>query len=274
MWCFKRGTRMNHYLVISLCIIFQVMNMTAQSVNVDFSKMHFGCDGNSITAGNQWSATVVGLLGFASHHNVAIGSATWASYPDTQNYGEEGFAGISDGWQPTDDDIEIQKRHNNVAKVHIQKFITEVANGVYPPPDIFVFSLGTNDMYPGNVAAVLDTNNLKMSDRYTMAAGAFDAILAIQENYPACKVFLCTPIQSGDSLRNQFNQHKINVLRGVCEALSVEVIDCYSGCGIVAELEYPDSAGRYLRDGLHPNEEGQQLMGRYIATEIQNKYHR
>ena len=30
---------------------------------------------------------------------------------------------------------------------------------------------------------------------------------------------------------------------------------------------------RYLRDGLHPAEEGQQLMGRYIAKEIRNNYY-
>ena len=47
-----------------------------QAVFPDFSKMHFGCDGNSITAGNQWSKTVVDLLGFATHHNVAVGSST------------------------------------------------------------------------------------------------------------------------------------------------------------------------------------------------------
>lgn len=29
----------------------------------------------------------------------------------------------------------------------------------------------------------------------------------------------------------------------------------------------------YLRDGLHPAEEGQQLMGRYIAKEIRNNYY-
>ncbi len=80
---------------------------TAAQVFPDFTKLNFGCDGNSITAGNQWSATVVERLGFATHHNVAVGSATWACYPDTQDYGSEGFAGISGGWQPTDDAAEM-----------------------------------------------------------------------------------------------------------------------------------------------------------------------
>ena len=39
-----------------LCLIVQ-----AQTTN--FSKLNFGCDGSSTTSGNQWSKTVVDLLG-------------------------------------------------------------------------------------------------------------------------------------------------------------------------------------------------------------------
>lgn len=136
---------------------------------VDFSKMHFGCDGNSITAGNQWSKTVVDILGFATHHNVAVGSAKWASYIDTQEYGSKDFAGISGGWKSTDDKVEIQKRHNNVSKVHIQKFISEVENGSFPPPDIFVFSMGTNDTKIGSASDALKEKMLDKVDLTTMA---------------------------------------------------------------------------------------------------------
>lgn len=97
-----------------LCLIVQ-----AQTTN--FSKLNFGCDGSSTTSGNQWSKTVVDLLGFASHHNVAVGSSTFACHPDTQDYNSDNFAGISDGWKPTKDKKELQMRHNNVSKVHIQK---------------------------------------------------------------------------------------------------------------------------------------------------------
>lgn len=121
-----------------LCLIVQ-----AQTTN--FSKLNFGCDGSSTTSGNQWSKTVVDLLGFASHHNVAVGSSTFACHPDTQDYNSDNFAGISDGWKPTKDKKELQMRHNNVSKVHIQKFISEVKDGVYPAPDVFVFAMGSND---------------------------------------------------------------------------------------------------------------------------------
>ena len=109
---------------IGFCVVLWIgIALQAQSLYPDFSKMNFGCDGNSITAGEQWSKTVVDLLGFATHHNVAVGSATWACHSDTQDYGSAGFAGISGGWRPTEDSHELQMRHNNVSKVQDRKSV-------------------------------------------------------------------------------------------------------------------------------------------------------
>lgn len=238
----------------------------------DFSQMHFGCDGNSITAGNQWSATVNQLLGFATHHNVAVGSATWACYADTQTYGSDDFAGISGGWKPTNDPVEMQKRHNNVSKVHIQQFIAEVDKGMYPAPDVFVFAMGTNDTRLGSAAEALKGKTLENVDITTMAGGARWAIQTLIERFPHCRVFLCTPIQTGDVQHNEINKEKIAILKEICQAFCVQVIDCYSNSGISEKYEQPHSRGRYLRDGLHPDAEGQQLMGRYIAKEIRNNF--
>lgn len=246
--------------------------LQAQSFYSDFSKLNFGCDGNSITAGEQWSKTVVELLNFATHHNVAVGSATWACHPDTQDYLSPGFAGISGGWQPTDDAQELQMRHNNVAKVHIQKFIAEVENGEYPAPDVFVFSMGTNDINLGSAEEALKGKTLDEVDVTTMAGGARWAIQTICENYPQCRVFVCTPIQTGDPLHNERNLHAIAILSDICRAFSVQLIDCYAGCGISEKFEQPSGPGRYLRDGLHPDTDGQVQMGRFIAKEIRNNF--
>lgn len=259
----KRNLTIFLALIAALCVHAQLFP--------DFSKMNFGCDGNSITSGNQWSATVVGTLGFASHHNVAVGSATWACHKDTQEYGSEGFAGISGGWQPTTDAREMQMRHNNTSKVHIQKFIAEVESGQYPEPDVFVFSMGTNDSNLGSAKEALKGKNLADVDVTTMAGGARWAIQTIIERFPNCRVFVCTPIQTSDPAHNEQNLQKIEILKEICQSLSVQIIDCYSESGISEKLE--DGHGhRYLRDGLHPDTEGQQLMGRYIAKEIRNNY--
>ena len=245
--------------------------LNAQTTFPDFTRMNFGCDGNSITSGNQWSATVVKTLGFATHHNVAVGSSTWACHPDTQDYGHKGFAGISDGWLPTNDAAELQKRHNNTSKVHVQKFIAEVDAGLVPAPDVFVFSRGTNDSRLGSAQEALQGKSLDQVDVTTMAGGARWAIQTIIERFPGCRVFVCTPIQTSDPGHNQQNLQKIEILKEICRSLSVQIIDCYSECGITEKTENGHGQ-RYLRDGLHPGPEGQQLMGRYIAKEIRNNY--
>ena len=257
----------------SIALIVCTLCLSAQTLYPDFSKMNFGCDGNSITAGNQWSKTVVDLLGFASHHNVAVGSATWAAHNDTQEYGANNFAGISGGWLPTEDAVEMQMRHNNVSKVHIQKFISEVESGEYPAPDVFVFSMGTNDRNLGCAEEALKGKSLDEVDITNMAGAARWSIQTIQEKYPNCRVFVCTPIQTGNVEHNELNLQKIAILREICQALSVQVIDCYSNSGISEKFEQPSSQGRYLNDGLHPGTNGQQLMGRYIAKEIRNNYY-
>ena len=72
--------------------------------------------------------------------------------------------------------------------------------------------------------------------------------------------------------RNERNLEKIAILREIFRALSVQQIDCYYNSGITEKVEQPSGRGRYLRDGFHPDKEGQELMGRYIAKEIRNNF--
>lgn len=116
---------MNRLMVLGI-LVWMGIALHAQSLYPDFSKLNFGCDGNSITAGEQWSKTVVDKLGFATHHNVAVGSATWACHPDTQDYGSEAFAGISGGWQVTEDRHELQMRQTGI---YLSKTILAATTG-------------------------------------------------------------------------------------------------------------------------------------------------
>lgn len=45
----------------------------------DFSELNLGIDGDSITAGEQWSFHVYKNLGMKSHSNVAVGSSVGTS---------------------------------------------------------------------------------------------------------------------------------------------------------------------------------------------------
>ena len=247
----------------------------------NMTKLNFGVDGDSITAGNQWSYYVTQYLGFANHHNVGVGSATWACRKQTlneveyqtQEYDDEDFAGISSGWQSTSDPLEIQKRCNNCAKVHVQKFIDEVTKGTYPEPDIFAFAMGTNDSNYGSAEEALNGKDLLETNSdimFTMAGAARWCIQKIMTTYPNCRIFVLAPIQSSDTARNTNNLTKIEILKKICQSLSVQFIDMYSNCGITEKLE--NGTGIYLSDGLHPNDNGRKLMGAYASAMIRNGY--
>ncbi len=250
-----------------------------------FEKLNLGVDGDSITAGNQWSYHVFNELGLKNHHNVAVGSAVWYKRTvecggrkvTTQDYNSPEFAGISGGWEPTDDADEMQMRMNNCAVVHIQKFIAEVESGEQPVPDIFVFAMGTNDSKdsfgdPEEALTGKSLENNKHIDLFTEAGAMRWCIQTIQEHYPLCRVFVMTPLQTASVEHNQKTEKQLKVMRKMCRGLSVQLIDCYSGCGICEKFEIEKAEGRYLVDGLHPKLNGQQLEGRFVAKEIRNNY--
>lgn len=247
----------------------------------DFTKLNLGVDGDSITVGNKWSYYATQYLGLANHHNVAVGSATFSDRTQkyegvtyvTQNYGDPDFAGISGDWQPTTDPVEIQKRCNNCARVHVQKFISEVTAGTYPVPDIFVFAMGTNDSTIGTVADALngkDPDALSAAVRQTMVGGARWAIQKIITTYPNCRVYISAPIQRADATANAKGLEKSIALKEISNSLSVGYFNTFGECGITEKVE--SGTAPYLSDGLHPNAAGQQLMGKYLAKEIRNNY--
>ena len=171
---------------------------------MDFKTINFGVDGDSITAGNQWSWHVFNELGMKSHHNVAVGSAVWykrtveinGTKVTTQDYNSPDFAGISGGWEPTDDAHEMQLRMNNCAVVHVQKFVDEVNKGEYPVPDVFAFAMGTNDSKEmiGDAEKALEGKSLidnSSIDMFTEAGAMRWCIQTIQENYPNV-AYLCS----------------------------------------------------------------------------------
>ena len=250
---------------------------------MNFSEMHFGVDGDSITAWRQWSYRVYQELGFASHTNVAVGSSVWYKRTietakgsvTTQEYTNPDFAGISDGWEETDDLAELQKRVNNCAYVHIQKYIDMVHKGEAPVPDVFAFAFGTNDALEciGDASAALTGKTLEDNeaiDLFTEAGAARWCIQRIYEEFPACRIFVLTPIQTADPVHNAKNEKVCENLKQIAGGMSVQLVDCFHNCGICEKFEVIGGQGKYLRDGLHPDEPGQQLEGRYAAMVMRN----
>lgn len=244
--------------------------------------MNFGVDGDSITAGNQWSWHVYNKLKFASHHNVAVGSAVWykrtltcpGGSVTTQDYDDPDFAGISDGWLETDDKEELQKRANNCAVVHIQRFLADVRSGAAPKPDVFAFAMGTNDDIDclGDPEKALRGKSLTDNpdiNLFTEAGAMRWCIQTIAENFPDAQIFVLTPIQAADPKHNAKIEKQIaQVFTRVAGAMSVRLIDCFHNSGICEKFEVEGGEGRYLRDGLHPKENGQALEGSFAAAEL------
>lgn len=248
-----------------------------QSVYENNSTVNFGVDGDSISAGNQWSAYVTNKLGYNTHHNVSVGSSQWHDEVVTYNgvdyypqvYGSEGWLGMSAGYGEITSAEEAQKRANNSAKNHVLKFIDEVDQGLYPAPDLFVFALGTNDgvTHLGTVADAFASESLPaVTDtilRTTTGAMRW-CIQKMKITYPACKIYWATPIQSTVDARQNGNITKIPVMTEVANKLSVMIIDQWNNSGISGFLEKSNSY--YLRDGIHPNAHGVEAMGQYAVS--------
>lgn len=251
---------------------------------MDFSKLNFGVDGDSITADKQWSWHVFNNLGMATHHNVAVGSAVWYKRTitcengtvTTQSYNDPDFAGISDGWEPTDDLVELQKRANNCAVVHIEHFISDVNKGIAPIPDIFAFAMGTNDDIDclGDAEKALTGKELENNGNinlFTEAGAMRWCLQKIMEEYPLARVFVLTPLQTATPEHNRKTEIQIEtVMKKIAGAMGAQVIDCFNNCGICEKFEVIGGPGKYLRDGLHPGIEGQTLEGAYATKEIRN----
>lgn len=233
--------------------------------------------GNSITAAkNSWAYKVAERLEFGNIYNGALGGAVWSKRlrkPDgqtiiTQNYSDPNFAGISNGYSPDPDIEEFQKRINNCAIVHIQKYLSnkDILN-----PDIIILSYGTNDISDesviGDANTVLQQKDLSKVDLLTIAGAVRWCIETLRTNFPDAKLYIALPIQAKSETKNEGNLKKIAAIKKVCDGMAVTYFDCYAECGITKENE-----SEYLRDGLHPNEDGSVVHAGYIINKLKEVY--
>ena len=260
-----------------------------------FPTLNFGIDGDSITAGNQWTKYMLDKLG-GSQYNVAVGSACW-TYKQRMNtegtkmlvpqkYRDADFVGFGGSDYTTNENI--QKFLNNNACTHIEKFIANVEDGVYPNPDVFIFAMGTNgDTGLGNSLGTVDeameavsidddsfVDSNGKSLKYSMCGAIRWCIETIKRTYPSCRVFVSLPIQRAQySTNKNYLLSKNNLIKEMAIQMGCQIIDQYNGCGITSAIELDVSPfGPYLSDGLHPNESGRKLMGYYAAKVVKAFY--
>lgn len=249
-------------------------NITEDPIETPFAQKNLVVFGNSITAAkSSWAYQVYRQLNFGSIYNGALGGAIWSlrerttasgKVIRTQNYDDPNFAGISNGYSPNPDDVEFQKRINNCAIVHIQKYLKEKTEA---SPDYIIISYGTNDL-SGTIGDAETTmqSELKDVDMYTIAGAVRWNVETLRNEFPKVKIYIAFPLQAESASKNEGNLKKIAVIKDICNRMSVPYFDCYNESGITEQNQKD-----YLRDGLHPNEAGNRIHGNYIAEELKKR---
>lgn len=134
--------------------------------------------------------------------------------------------------------------------------------------DIVVVFGGTNDFGHGD--APLGT----MSDRtpYTFYGALHCLYTALTEKYPDVPVVILTPLHrwnedspKGDNKPAPVGTLKeyVNIIREVAEYYSLPVLDLFKESGLQPKI--PVIQQKYVPDGLHPNDAGNEILAHKIA---------
>lgn len=134
--------------------------------------------------------------------------------------------------------------------------------------DIVVVFGGTNDFGHGD--APLGT----MSDRtpYTFYGALHCLYTALTEKYPDVPVVILTPLHrlnedspKGDNKPEPVGTLKeyVNIIREVAEYYSFPVLDLFKESGLQPKV--PVIQKKYIPDGLHPNDAGNEILAHKIA---------
>lgn len=84
------------------------------------------------------------------------------------------------------------------------------------------------------------------------------------------QIFVVLPIQKANMPTWFGTMH--DTLEKMAKKYSCIIIDGAYESGINSDLEVANGPGVYLKDGLHPNEKGQNLMFRLILSKLLEKY--
>lgn len=160
-------------------------------------------------------------------------------------------------------------------------------NNVFPTqgtynPDVVIFALGTNDGNPNDtfesaISKIVSTttsidiaSTLAGLNRSKFHEAVLYAFLKVKSMFPTA-LFLCLlPIQRWSNTAVMGGLH--NGLKAMANYFSIPVIDGAYEMGVIKALEVDSGLGELLKDGLHPNEKGQNVMARMIINQIKSRF--
>ena len=150
-------------------------------------------------------------------------------------------------------------------------------------PDIVIFALGINDGVPTTgedyattmaktvfVDGGIDVDATIAAMDYTNRADAVHgAFLRTKKAFPYALTFAVLPIQTKS--RDVDGEGTMNeLIRLIAHRYSIHVIDGARDMGIVRD--FCGDVDIYLKDGLHPNDKGQNLYTRLVLAAIRKEY--
>lgn len=155
------------------------------------------------------------------------------------------------------------------ATEHFPEVIDDLEKIDFSKVDILLVQYGVNDYHAG----VLIDDPEDPFDEYTFNGALRSAITFWRENYPDIRIILLTATYSWYGYESKTCEEKdegggiledyVNAEIRIAEEMNVEIIDLYHD---LYPHEVWDDEKIYTGDGLHPNEDGRQLLAETIAA--------
>lgn len=199
--------------------------------------------------------------------NTAVSGASWEDVAGTVYDGNPVF-------DPNDTQQLGNVMGNQVEKVLLQK---AAGNSDFADFDLIIAAASTNRgraVSTDTVATIErqfitasgNTLPLEEVDRKTWAGAVRCFYEKMRAEYSNAKIFICSPIQGAEGVRPYASiKAKGELLKAICDIISdVTFINIFN-CGICGICEQWQKNGRDLIDGLHPNTDGAEKIGRYNA---------
>lgn len=151
-------------------------------------------------------------------------------------------------------------------------------------PDIVIFALGTNDGTPNDTYDSAMAKTVLKSDGYSIdttatlanldmskfCEAARSAFLRTRIAFPYAQFFCVLPIQRAN---NEVNGGDLNTyLSRMAKRYGCVIIDGFAESGMIRDTNNWNALGDTLKDGLHPNDKGQNMLFRAIYGSLISHY--
>ena len=139
-----------------------------------------------------------------------------------------------------------------------------------PDTDIILVMGGTND---GFCLSEKELGTLEERKPWTLCGDLDELMQGLRENYPDAEIYFITPLPNilQDYLMRERDyllpqRRLVNVMLELSEEYGFTVIDLYNSN--ILDSHDVDIVTDYMPDGVHPNEDGYQILAEHIAAEL------